>query len=87
LIADRRRLTLKCVEALYIRIAKLERDLAIEQQRHREACAREVWVVNEFVKRFPCDATQEILIDRQVNDMDENFSFKKAIGVNTVQSA
>jgi hypothetical protein len=83
LIKSRRKLTLKCVEALYIRITHLEKDLAIEQERHREACAREVWVVNEFVKQFPCEATLQILVDLQVNDMDEDFSFRKAIGANS----
>jgi len=83
LIKDRRSLTLKCLEALYTRISRLEQELAREKERHSEACAREVWVTNEFVKRFPCEATQQILIDLQVNEMDHDFSFVRAIKVAT----
>lgn len=85
MIESRRRLTLKCVEALYIRISHLEKDLAIEKERYREACAREIWAVNQFVRQFPCKETQSILVELQVNDMDEDFSFRKAIGVADIQ--
>src|SRR5437763_17080152 len=72
----RREIRLLALEALYRKIEMLQHDLAQGKQFHREAQAREVWTINQFLKQIPSDFAEPILIDRKVNDMDPDFSFE-----------
>ena len=78
-ISLRRELRLSALEALYRKIEMVQHELAQEKQFHREAQAREVWTINEFVKQTPSDLAEPILINRKVNDMDPDFSFERAL--------
>ncbi len=75
----RRESRLLALERLYLKIEMLQRDLAREKKFHREAQAREVWTVNQFLKVLPREEAESILINRQVNDMDRDFSFEAAL--------
>jgi hypothetical protein len=77
-IKVRREITLLALEALYRKIEMLQHDLA-QEQFHREAQAREVWTINQFLKVLPRELAQPILINRKVNDMDPDFSFEAAL--------
>jgi hypothetical protein len=72
-------LRLTALETLYLRIKTLQRKLDREKQFHREAQAREVFTINQFLQHVSSEQAEAILIDRQVNDMDADFSFEKAI--------
>lgn len=78
-IEMRRQLRLLALEALYRKIETLKRKLDQEKQFHREAQAREVWTINQFLTQVRSDRASSILIDRKVNDMDPDFSFEKAV--------
>jgi hypothetical protein len=75
----RRQVRLLALEALYRKIEMLQQELAQEKQFHREAQAREVWTINQFLKQIPSDRAEPILINRKVNDMDPDFSFERAL--------
>ena len=75
----RRKLRLTELETLYLRIKTLERKLDREKQYHREAQAREAWTIDRFLGHVLPQQAEAILIDRQVNDIDPDFSFEKAI--------
>lgn len=76
----RRQVRLLALEALYRKIERLQHELNQEKQFHREAQAREVWTINQFLKKIPRDQADEILINRKVNEMDADFSFVAALG-------
>lgn len=78
-IGLRRQMRLLALETIYIKIESLQRALAQEKQFHREAQAREVWTINQFLKQIPPELAESILIDRKVNGMDPDFSFEKAL--------
>lgn len=85
-IAFRREARLLALELLYIKIEALRRELRTEKQLHREAQAREVWTINQFRKHVRSDTAEQILIDRKVLGMDQDFSFEKAIADSTSDS-
>jgi hypothetical protein len=62
----RRRHRLLALEVLYLEIACVKKRLTQEKHLHQETQAREVF--------------EQILIERKVNEMDEDFSFVRAIG-------
>jgi hypothetical protein len=74
-----RDLRLLALQDLFRTISTLKRELEREKQWHREAQAREVWTINQFLKHVSPEQGQAVLIDRKVNDMDPDFSFVKAI--------
>lgn len=67
------------LQNLYRTISTLKRELEREKQWHREAQAREIWTINQFLKHVSAEQAEAILIDRKINDMDPDFSFVKAI--------
>lgn len=75
----RRTMRLELLEWLYTKIEILQHQLTQEKQFHREAQAREVWTINEFLKVVPRDEAEPILINRKVNDIDPDFSFEAAL--------
>lgn len=75
----RREIRLLTIEALYRKIEMLQHDLAQEKQFHREAQAREVWTINQFLRVLPHEEAEPVLINRKVNDMDPDFSFEAAL--------
>lgn len=78
-IEIRRQMRLLTLEMLYRKIEMVQHALAQEKQFHREAQAREVWTINQFLKQIPSDQAEPILINRKVNDMDPDFSFERAL--------
>ena len=75
----RREGRLLALEALYQRIQMLQHELAQEKRVSLEAQAREVWTINQFLEETPGDKAESILINRQVNNMDPDFSFGAAL--------
>lgn len=74
LIADRRSLTLRCLEILYTRIAKLEK----VNVTYRKLLDQGIWEVEQLRKLCSAEALNQISIDRTVNKLDPDFSFEKA---------
>jgi hypothetical protein len=74
-----REMRLLALDALYRKVEMVQQELAQEKQFHREAQAREVWTINQFLKLMPSDHAETILINRKVNDMDPDFSFEQAL--------
>jgi hypothetical protein len=46
---------------------------------YREAWAEALWLLAEFKKQVPKAVTEKIQIDYQVNRLDPEFSFYKAV--------
>ena len=47
--------------------------------RLREDLARELWTINQLLKYVAPEVSRRILIDRKVNDMDPDFSFRATV--------
>ena len=63
----RREIRLLALEALYRKIEMLQHDLAQEKQFHREAQAREVWTINQFLNALTREeAAREIQLALEV---------------------
>jgi hypothetical protein len=75
----RRRLRLKALHSLYIKIDRLEAEIARRDEWRQEADAREIWAVRQLLSHVPAEIGERLLVDLQVNDMDPDFSFCKAI--------
>jgi len=78
-IGLRRTIRLLALQNLYLEIRRLNQILARAYEARKEADAREVWTINQFLKHVPAEIADQILIDRKVNEMDADFSFLKTL--------
>jgi hypothetical protein len=79
--ALRRRLRLAALELLYLELKTAKEQLLAERQTREQACAREVWTIQRFLEHLPADSAERVLIDRKVNDMDPDWDWCTAIGI------
>lgn len=74
MIEKRRDMSLHTLDVLYAKVkAANEREL--------ESLAKGVWILRELSKHAPSDVVERVLIDLRVNEMDPDFSWRKAVGV------
>jgi hypothetical protein len=73
-----RKVRLSALQLLYRQIEMLQQQLAREKELHRENVAREVWTSTQLFNILevtnPREALQ-VLVDRDVNEMDPDFSW------------
>ncbi len=73
----RRQQRLLALEVMYLDIDRLKEELAAM----KEIAARGVWTWKQLIDHVPADVRKRVLIEGQVNNMDPDFSFCKAIGM------
>ena len=78
----RRTARLQALENLYIQIDNLKRQVIWRDQWREEDDARESWTISRLLSLIEDRAAaKQVLIDREVNDMDPDFSFCTALGI------
>lgn len=72
-----REVRLLALEKLYSEVARLKQELAAMN----EVTGRAVWTWKQLIDHVPADVRERVLIEGQVNAMDPDFSFCRAIGM------
>ena len=88
LIEARRKSYLDTLNTLFAAIADKDRtidkfatELNRTKEKLREALACQVWLMKQFLPHTGPEVAEHIWIERRVNIMDPDFSFRKAIGL------
>lgn len=81
LIAKRREMTLDTLNLLFAKITTLETTLAKYRTQAKENRARCTWIFRKFAAHVPENVAEQIFVDIRVNDMDTDFSYRKALGL------
>jgi len=71
LLRLRRVARLLALETLYIELHNMKERVS----RLEKAKARETWTIRQLLPHVPPEAVEQILIDRQVNEIDPDFKF------------